>query len=83
MPRRRRGEDPDQMSALSNELLTRESHESLGNDEPFVAQALPKPGHDRYARDSRLVAMVTVKRLILIVTVLVALVLGGVLVIVT
>jgi lysylphosphatidylglycerol synthetase-like protein (DUF2156 family) len=72
-----RSEDPS-LSQRANDLLTHELQEALGTDEVVVSRDVPDRSHKRHATHSPFVATLTANRPILIVTFLVALVLGGV-----
>ena len=70
-------EDPS-LSPRANELLTHELREAIGTDEVVVPKDVPDRSHERHATHSPFVATLTANRPILIVTFLVAVVLGGV-----
>ena len=72
-----RSDDPS-LSDRANELLTQELREAIGADEVVVPQDVPDRSRDRHATHSPFVATLTANRPILIVTFLMALVLGGV-----
>jgi energy-converting hydrogenase Eha subunit C len=77
-----RSEDPS-LSPRANELLTRELQEALGTDEVVVPKDEPRRSRDEHATHSPLAATLASNRPILIVTFLAALVLGGIVALVT
>lgn len=77
-----RSEDPS-LSPKANELLTAELQEAIGAEEVVVPKDVPDRSKERHATHSSYVATLTANRPILIVTFLVALVLGGVIALVT
>lgn len=72
-----RSEDPS-LSDRANELLTHELREAIGADEVVVPEETPDRNHEAHATHSPFVATLIANRPMLIVTFLVALVLGGV-----
>jgi hypothetical protein len=72
-----RSEDPS-LSDRANELLTHELREAIGADEVVVPKEVPDRSHEPHATHSPFVATLVANRPILIVTFVVALVLGGV-----
>jgi hypothetical protein len=77
-----RSDDPS-LSPRANRLLTHELQEALGTDEVTVRKDAPDRRRDQHATTSPLVATLASNRPILIVTFLVAIVIGGVLALVT
>lgn len=77
-----RSDDPS-LSQTANELLTHELREAVGADEVLVPKDVPKRAGDRHATRSPYVATLTANRPLLIVSFLVALVLGGIVALVT
>jgi hypothetical protein len=77
-----RSQDPS-LSPRANELLTRELQEALGTDEVVVPKDEPQRSRDAHATHSPLAATLASNRPILIVTFLAALVVGGVVALVT
>jgi hypothetical protein len=72
-----RAEDPS-LSARANELLTHELQEALGTDEVVVPKDAPTHSREAHGTHSSVAATLASNRLILIITFLAALVVGGV-----
>ncbi|HWI09602.1 MAG TPA: hypothetical protein VNT54_19040 [Solirubrobacteraceae bacterium] len=72
-----RSEDPS-LSPTANELLTHELREAVGADEVVVPKDVPRRNDEPHATRSPYVATLTANRPLLIVSFLVALVLGGI-----
>jgi hypothetical protein len=77
-----RSDDPS-LSPRANELLTHELQEALGTDHVVVPQGEPERRRDQHATSSPLAATLAGNRPILIVTFLAALVIGGIVALVT
>lgn len=77
-----RSEDPS-LSDTANELLTQELQEAVGAEEVEIPKDMPDRSDDAHGRHSPFVATLTANRPIVIVTFLVALVVGGIVALVT
>jgi hypothetical protein len=77
-----RSEDPS-LSDSANELLTHELRAAIGAAEVVVSEDAPNRREDRHATRSRLGTTLSANRLILIVTFVAAVVVGGVVALVT
>jgi hypothetical protein len=77
-----RSEDPS-LSPRANELLTHELQEALGTDEVVVPKDAPQRSREEHGRHPSVAATLASNRPILIVTFLAALVIGGIVALVT
>ena len=77
-----RSEDPS-LSPRANELLTRELQEAVGADEVEVPAGQPERSSEPHATDSTVAATLASNRPLIIVTFLAALVVGGIVALVT
>ncbi|HEV2775402.1 MAG TPA: hypothetical protein VGV90_07405 [Solirubrobacteraceae bacterium] len=75
--------DDESLSPRANELLTRELREAVGSDEAVVPKDLPRRATDAHGGQSKFVAALSSNRPLVIVTFVAALVLGGVIALVT
>jgi hypothetical protein len=77
-----RSEDPS-LSPRANELLTREVQQAVGAEQVEVPKDAPRHSAERHATHSSMGAALSANRPVLVVTFLVALVLGGIIALVT